>query len=657
MDLLLIKSENLENDEFHIECEIRRITTGELPDRYRLLDEQLVAEQGNLNLTPKNLHALAKTLPEAEVSICILKLQNLQTRLLSKVSSGNVSQEEVTIINSRLRHLLGRTQRIASMPTVQPTAAKLSQIIGSLLGICKKIYEKSQTVDETLTEIISIHIDPSEVLDSLMNLNSVPGGPLTPTESTTKCETRNTAGVNITADENTLPPQSIANLDLPNISSIEASNITQSDRNTAGAHVNQQMPGPSTFNYFNPTPSNNLPAVVPPNPNISFIQPPIFNYPPPQPFSFHEIPGMLPRATHEQNHSKPVNMPNPFPYVHTFKMPVAQAPPTSTINFPSNKGSEVYPTKMDKWKLSFNGTDVMVEKFVFQVEHLASTNGISEQQLVNGLHLFLKGLASDHYWVMLQQNPNCTWQELKASLLYRFKIRRSDIEIRQSLDNRKQKLNESFIEFYYSIHELAQPLTYPLTEREILEILKKNMRRELKIHLAGRFINTISELLSVCTNVEDVWKNADYAPGSAQPRFRPHQPNQINSFSYAPPFSDEALEDPNNVERSISEMQIPGALHQTARNPSRKSPLTCWNCQRIDHFWWQCDIPLRIFCFGCGLPDVMLPHCPSCTREGNWKPGMGRPGFHHSQTQVQKPNIHPCQQQTNSRQEKPPPKT
>jgi hypothetical protein len=62
------------------------------------------------------------------------------------------------------------------------------------------------------------------------------------------------------------------------------------------------------------------------------------------------------------------------------------------------------------------------------------------------------------------------------------------------------------LEFYYDIVKMALPLKVAMSDVELLEILKNNMRPGLRVHLAGRFVHSMAELVSISIATKDVWK-------------------------------------------------------------------------------------------------------------------------------------------------------
>lgn len=53
----------------------------------------------------------------------------------------------------------------------------------------------------------------------------------------------------------------------------------------------------------------------------------------------------------------------------------------------------------------------------------------------------------------------------------------------------------------------------------------------------------------------------------------------------------------------------------------------CWNCTG-GHFYSKCVLPLRIFCFRCGIRNITVRDCPKCKvgwrRQGAWLEDLGR---------------------------------
>ncbi|XP_032309157.1 uncharacterized protein LOC116655405 [Drosophila ananassae] len=44
--------------------------------------------------------------------------------------------------------------------------------------------------------------------------------------------------------------------------------------------------------------------------------------------------------------------------------------------------------------------------------------------------------------------------------------------------------------------------------------------------------------------------------------------------------------------------------------------LICWNCRKEGHRYHDCAGKRKVFCFGCGAPNVYKPSCPKCLKNG-----------------------------------------
>lgn len=200
------------------------------------------------------------------------------------------------------------------------------------------------------------------------------------------------------------------------------------------------------------------------------------------------------------------------------------------------------------------------------------------------------------------------------------------------MDDRKQKTGESFVDFYYDILSMTMPLKIPLSESELLEILKKNMRIGLITHLAGRPLVSVSELVTVCISTEDTWKRIGYSP-DMEINKRPYKIQEMSRPQSSLPFnfpffsssgpSQPSLSKDNVVlspcqsteyysPHDVNEINYNSSL-QYNPNVAPPEPRYCFNCGQTGHNWFRCDLPSKTFCYVCGKSDVKTIHCPNCS--------------------------------------------
>lgn len=594
METFTLKSENLENEDFRIECEIRTIT-GPIKFQFFALDARLKEESNNGQLIPRKPHVYAIRFPNSELSLCSLKLQQTRTKLVNLIKDNPDAGDEIEIIASQLIHVMGRMERLATLEEVRSSSLTYLNICRDLLVLCGNYKDKSQGVETSLMELSVIHIEQfaSEISQQR------PQGPEQVTE-------------NKSPDKS-----STSKLDSP-ISVASLANYQTAPGVTFG-------PFPPHSTFYNPV-----------------LQPQLLQ-------NLHS--GIPPRGFMGENVIPQYSRVNTVvqPGIHTQfpeKSTISQSIPQPLVRLPLH-------TPVYKWNVKFDGlpTGMAVENFFLRVEHLANTHGVSLEQLQHDVTFLLSGPAQEHYWLTVQQIPRCTWINLRNSFIHRFQDRRTDVDIRKLIDDRKQRPNESFVDFYYSILAMSMPMKMPFSENELLEILKKNMRVGLITHLAGRPIFTVSELVSVCISTEDIWKRIGHMPEnilrirspdihevSVTPRetaLQNYENSQLNSDKLiltqehsVLPYYDQNRQlcyNTNNVDAI-------GYRPPTAYNPQIAPPNTrfCFNCRQQGHTWFKCDLPSNTFCYVCGTPDVKMVHCIKCSRKPeNRALEMNKPGPSH----------------------------
>lgn len=400
----------------------------------------------------------------------------------------------------------------------------------------------------------------------------------------------------------------------------------------------------NTINYSIPNSHYNYLSTI--TPQISASQtmmrspyPPSIHPVPHTPMFYHGIPN---HGSYSTTHSMPVNFhtplytyntPNPIPSINI--TPTQSLEPHITQNsnhcqctnshFRSEHDNnyKISPSRnkpvgsyMHTWNLFFDGNPnhLSIGKFIFRVEHLAKTNDISLIALVDNLHFLLRGVALEWYWMVLPKLFPKNWNQLKQELFDRFQDRRTDFDIRHDIDSRKQKPNESFLDFYHSILNLAIPLQNQFSDFDLMNILRKNMKRSLRIAVIAKNFKNLNHFISKCVSFEDEWLRLGLNPeGSYQPR------RVVNEMK--------SLVNEEDFENMEEEVQI-CELKRNLSKPS--SSYKCWNCLQIGHTFKNCEIPPKtIFCYGCGLNGVLKPNCRNChlkKNSGNLKRGLVQTG-------------------------------
>jgi len=72
-------------------------------------------------------------------------------------------------------------------------------------------------------------------------------------------------------------------------------------------------------------------------------------------------------------------------------------------------------------------------------------------------------------------------------------------------------------------------------------------------------------------------------------------------------YADETPDE--EIHNSESDLSI------AAVNHTWSAKITCWNCEMPGPVWEDCLAEKRLFCYGCGAPQIHKPHCANCKRK------------------------------------------
>lgn len=281
------------------------------------------------------------------------------------------------------------------------------------------------------------------------------------------------------------------------------------------------------------------------------------------------------------------------------------------------------------WTVKFEGKDsvLTVDEFIFRVEIMAEGENITDRALASGLHYLLAGNALTWYWLFKRQNRQASWVELQDALRVEFRSRDTDYEIRKRADSMKQTARETFGEFKLRVEAEIAKLRNPIREEDKLAMLKRNVKPELRRALFYRHVRTTTELARLCRDFEKLTAQLgeDRQPMSNIRR----SVHEIESVDTNPNHYDEQS---SNFQPLTGEDEVENYFdHEIAQinSTNRSTFAICWNCKDIGHLFKDCSIqiaPGKVFCFGCGTPDVLKPNCSRCKANPNWRPNSSMQG-------------------------------
>lgn len=286
-----------------------------------------------------------------------------------------------------------------------------------------------------------------------------------------------------------------------------------------------------------------------------------------------------------------------------------QYPDYDRGNFPANiprRGEtppEVYslevPSRvnLEKWGVKFDGTtkSLNVQEFIFRVRNMKQDFRCSDEELVPKFHQLLDKPALDWYWNQRRLTNFRTFEEIAAALVAQYQRYGDEFQLQTQILSRKQYAHESFEDYFNTILSLRNQQRTPYSERDLIAIVKGNLKPALAQLIFAVKMRDLGELVREVKRAESLvnYQNHQYPP---KPKFVP----RVHEI----------------------EMDYP---EQYESNPEVDAiTWQCWNCKETGHGWMFCRQPRRLFCYRCGHDNVTSPDCPRC--QGNGLRNPPQPG-------------------------------
>lgn len=624
---------HLEPEDYEFECLLRGVDANS-PNAYAHLNShQNLAAAFDINAT-KGRRTRGGL--NSEISLITDKKEILDRNVQNAIAQSDLSSLETH--HSRLLHLLGRLFVVSSS---NPDCAAANRLRSETQSIIDKIRAATQLISGPEPEPISlsaIATNDNLLPDDQVNVTSFGannGDPFIPA-----ADPPNARPMTV----NSIPDRSNGPRPYRNGWILANSNRTNTGRPNNRPNQTSRNSEPSGNPGSHPQPNNRNSFPIPnnfngfPNSNRSSLP---FNNHPNNVDHFNFPNNNLPRNNHGSDNVIPID--NVFertaPVANTSKSPLAS------------------------WQIKFDGSNsgLQIEEFIFRIEMMSSSEGVSFAQLTAGLHYVLKGSAYEWYWLYMKQNRRATWLDLQTALRNEFRSRDSDYEIRKKADSMHQSAREPFSEFKLRVATELSKLNQPISEPEKLAMLKRNVRPDIRKALFYRNARNINELTNLCRDFEKLqFQLGEDRPNINNCRRLVHEvdisqdqmyfdplmqqgtpfncpyPIQLPNYyqsQYLPPIENDSVQvqdiRPNNF--SVSQID----------NTNRAVYNICWNCQDIGHVFMDCPVPIapgKIFCFGCGAPNVLKPNCHKCKNNLNRHPNLMAPG-----SQVSLPKQNPGQ--------------
>lgn len=245
---------------------------------------------------------------------------------------------------------------------------------------------------------------------------------------------------------------------------------------------------------------------------------------------------------------------------------------------------------IEKWPIRFDGSHV--KTFLKRLSRYQISYGYDDEIVLKFFYHLVEGKADKWYWQYLDEFSRPTLPHLKSQMLKRFKTDESELSIISRMHEYKQGKN-SFEDFYNNILDMNYELDRPLSDPEIIEILRNNINDDI---LQRIFTLESKDKTEFFHKANRAYKDIVKLRQKKKELFFRSQRN----------VSEIDFDDLSSVEVEEIDSKLKSWKE---KRPSSK----CFNCHRNDHLLNDCpDDIIRFFCFKCGKEDVTTPKCPKC---------------------------------------------
>lgn len=286
---------------------------------------------------------------------------------------------------------------------------------------------------------------------------------------------------------------------------------------------------------------------------------------------------------------------------------------TSHTTNHSNIHADKVTSIINNWNLKFDGSTngLTINEFLYRVKTLTNETFDGDFSVIcKNFNTLLAGKAREWYWRYRKTVDVISWEDFCKAIRSQYKDMKSSFDIREELRNRKQRPGETYDNFFDALSMIADRLPRPIVEEELIGIIARNLRPEIRQDLLYVPIESLSHLRKL-VQMRENFLNDDYVRKALGQR------NQIPQSYPRRTVAEVEHEDPlRNTEAEY-------LFEVTQKN--NDFTYKCWNCDKSGHHWQDCLESRTIFCYGCGSKNVYKPQCAKCIGRNATNPKNLRP--------------------------------
>lgn len=253
--------------------------------------------------------------------------------------------------------------------------------------------------------------------------------------------------------------------------------------------------------------------------------------------------------------------------------------------------------EMDKWRIKFSGGNGI--KFLKKVEKLQRAYEYDDDTVYKHFYLLLDGHALEWYWQYSDQYDPSNLAHLKREIKRVFKPRETDMMLVSAMYSRKQN-QDTFEKFYNEVVDMNFTLKDPLSDQQLIEILRTNMEDEIRQRI---FTYETTDRIKFFHKANQAYHDACKNKERRKPmqEYRP-QRKAIHEVDF----------------EEMSNYEIEEISAKLDKWKKQRAERTCFNCHLAGHLLADCPEEVsRFFCFKCGMEGTVTPKCPRCSPKAN----------------------------------------
>lgn len=286
--------------------------------------------------------------------------------------------------------------------------------------------------------------------------------------------------------------------------------------------------------------------------------------------------------------------PNPVQAFHRSSLQPAHRFSTASMFNPALK-------QLFKWNISFDGQGDPIN-FLEEVEELRHMHGLTEDELLPGMTVLLRGSAL--LWFRNNRLNWSNWYEFEQEFKEFYLPADYLIRLEEQVSRRVQKPREPGANFIIALQTLMRRIPL-MTPQKQLYLLHRNLLPEYRRFVTRNSFSTVGQLLQRVKEYEEL--KTDEATYSGV----------VKNSAVVQTVTKPAQTDTRSIQtiaRPAQDLPQRRRTPEPRTNPTALQNILCFRCGETGHYRGDCQNQARLFCSRCLKPGIQSRHCDCATR-------------------------------------------